>query len=218
MDCDPNWQATIIGVVADHHVSWKRSNGPLVYTSAQQANRSQAITFYVRTAGASLNEQKIRAIVRRQAPGVAVFDVQSMPVRMAEFASGDRAMALLIGSFSVLALVITLVGIYGVVAYSSTLRTPEFGVRFALGARRPDILWLVFREVTVIIAAGLVLALPAAWFGLSIARNQLYHVTLHDPLVFGIAIPAVILCSCIAAAVPAARVAGMNIQTALRHN
>ncbi len=216
---DANWLATIIGVAADYRLSWRRSQAPLIYTSAQQARRVSDITFYARTtADSTLSEQAIRSLLLRVTPLLPAYDVQSMSNRMREFASGDRAMALLISVFAGLALVISLVGVYGVIAYSSSLRGTEFGVRFALGAQRQDVMWLVLREAIFIIAAGLILALPAAWFGLSFVRSQLYEVTLHDPAVFLIAIIALAACSLLAALAPAARATRVDIQSALRHN
>jgi|GEM_PF-2967905 len=216
---DPNRQATIIGVVPDYHISWKRSHAAQLYTAAQQAPRVSAITFYVRHSGGSaLTEQTLRDLVRREAPLLSAYDVQTMSVRMEEFASGDRAMALLISVFAALALTISLIGIYGVIAYSSSLRDAEFGVRFAVGAQSRDVMWLVFREAIVIVAVGLLLAFPAVWFGLLLVRTQLYDVSLRDPALFLAATLLLVGSSFLAALAPASRAARMNIQTALRHN
>jgi predicted permease len=65
---DPNWLATVVGVVADHHESWRTTKGLTVYTAAQQARRETEITYYVRTAGPSLPEQIIREIVLAGSP------------------------------------------------------------------------------------------------------------------------------------------------------
>ena len=216
---DPNWPATIIGVAADYRLSWKRSQASLIYISAQQARRVSDITFYARTSpNFSLTEQAIRNLLRRETPLLPAYDMQSMQNRMREFASGDRAMTFLIAVFAALATLISLVGVYGVIAYSSSLRGTEFGVRFALGAQRRDVIWLVLRESLLIVTGALALAIPAAWFGLSLIRSQLYHVTLHDPSVFLTAIIALTICSLLAALVPATRAAQVDIQSALRHN
>ncbi len=100
---DPNWLATIVGVIADHHQSWKRANAPLIYTPAQQARRVTDITYFVRTAGQPLSPQTIQAIVHKQVPAISPYDVTTMRTRMAEFASRERAMALLVAAFAALA-------------------------------------------------------------------------------------------------------------------
>jgi predicted permease len=216
---DPNWQATLVGIVADHHVSWKRNHASLIYTPAQQAPHPEAINFYVRTSNDRvLAEPRIRELVRREAPMLSTFDLQTMQMRMAEFASGDRAMALLIWTFAALALVISLLGIYGVIAYNANSRTTEFGIRFALGARRFQVIKLMLQEAVFIVTLGVILALPVCWFGLSLARTQLYRVSLHDPLIFTSAILALTLCSFFAAVVPAIRSTRMDVQAALRHH
>jgi len=216
---DPNWQGTIIGVVAEYRLSWKHGAGKQIYTCAQQAPRAVPITFYVRTtAGSALKERSLRELVAREAPMLSAFDIQPMQVRMEEFASGDRAMTLLIGAFAAIALAISLIGIYGVVAYTSSLRVTEFGVRLALGAQPVNVLWLVLREAVLIVAAGLVLAIPVAWFALSLARTQLHEVSLHDPTIYTAAIAIIAVCVLVTAGLPASRAARMNVHAALRRN
>jgi predicted permease len=215
---DPNWLATIIGVAEDYHVSWKRSNAPLLYTSAQQERRISDMTFYVRTrTGFSLTEQNIRDLVRSEAPSLAAYDVQTMATRMENFASGERAMTLLTGFFAALALVIAVVGIYGVVAYTSSLRTAEFGVRISVGAQQADIILLIVREAALIVTGGLILALPLGWLGLSLIRTQLYGMTFYQPLLYLTAICVLTGCSFMAALIPARRATRMNVQAALRY-
>jgi ABC-type lipoprotein release transport system permease subunit len=215
---DPNWLATIIGVVEDYHVSWRRSNAPLLYTPAQQERRISDMTFYVRTrTGFSLTEQNIRDLVHSEAPSLAAYDVQTMATRMENFASGERAMTLLTGLFAALALVIAVVGIYGVVAYTSSLRTVEFGVRISVGAQQADIILLIVREAALIVASGLILALPLGWLGLSLIRTQLYGITFYQPLLYLTAICVLTACSLIAALIPARRATRMNVQAALRY-
>lgn len=214
---DPNWLATIVGVAEDYHVSWKRSNASLLYTPAQQEHRISDMTFYVRTRpGFSFTEQNIRDLVRSEAPSLSAYDVQTMTNRMENFASSERSMTLLTGLFAGLALVIAVVGVYGVVAYTSSLRTVEFGVRISVGAQQADIMLLIVKEAALILAVGLALALPVAWVGLSLVRTQLYGMTFYQPLLYLAAICVLSVCSLIAALIPARRATRMNVQTALR--
>ncbi len=215
---DPNWLATIIGVVADFHVSRKRSNASLIYTAAQQAPRVSEMTFYLRTLpGATVTEPQIRKLVQDEIPGLPAYDLATMPARMYEFASGEHAMTLLTAVFASLALLIAVVGIYGVVAYTSSLRTVEFGVRISVGAQRSDIIWLIVREAAFIVATGLILAIPFTWLALVSIRTQLYGITFNQPLIYTSAILLLAASGFISALIPAGRVTRMNVQAALRH-
>ncbi|MDQ2842180.1 MAG: ABC transporter permease [Acidobacteriota bacterium] len=213
---DPNWLATVVGVIADHRQSWKRANGSLVYTAAQQTKRETEITYYVRTASGYLSEKTIRRIVHREAPGISSYDVATMPSRMAEFASGERAMAVLVSTFAVLALAIAAVGIYGLISYSASMRTVEFGVRIAVGAQPSDIMRLVLKEAGIILAGGVVLCVPLACFALAISRHQLTGISYGHPAIYAAALLLVILCTLAGAAVPARRAARMSVHGALR--
>jgi putative ABC transport system permease protein len=215
---DPHWLATVVGIAADHHQSWRRANAPLLYTAAQQARRITDITYYVRTKNGFLPEQTIRAIVRREAPAISAYDVGTMASRMAEFASGERAMTLLVSAFAGLALVIAAVGIYGVVAYSASLRTVEFAVRVSVGARPPDIFRLVVMEAVLIVASGVALAIPLMYACMSIVRHQLEGVSLRAPGTYIGAVLLLSLCSLLAAWLPARRALGMSVHGALRHS
>src|SRR5581483_1883164 len=122
--------------------------------AAQQGRRVTDMTYYVRTRHGTLSEQTIRQLVRGEAPAIAPYDIATMQTRMAGFASGERAITLLVGVFAALALVIAALGIYGVVSYSASLRTAEFAIRISVGARPADIIRLVLREAALILGAG----------------------------------------------------------------
>jgi predicted permease len=215
---DPDWMATIVGVVADHHVSWEQEKSFLIYSSAQQLQRISDMTFYVRTSsGVALNEQQIESLIQREVPGLPVYKVQTMLARIKEFALAGHAMALLTVLFAALACIIAVVGIYGVISYTSTLRTMEFGVRIAVGATPSDILGLIIREVGMILAVGLLLAVPFAWFGLFSIRTQLYAISFNQPLIYVGAVLLLLVASAASALIPALRTTRMNVQTALRH-
>ncbi len=216
---DPKRKATVIGVVADTSVSWKRSGMPLIYTAAQQAPHIWELTFYARSNGKTvLNEAMIRDLVRRQSPALTPYDIGPMSLRMEGFASRERTMTMLIQIFAALALLISLLGIYGVVAYSSSLRTGEFGVRLALGAQRENILLLVLKEALIIIGCGLLLAVPACFLGLTLIRSQVSNVSLRDPAILGGSVIAVVACSLLAVLAPARRAARLDVYSVLRHN
>jgi len=214
---EPNWQATVVGLVADYHQSWKRAGPPIVYTPAQQAQSISEMTYYVRTSANALPEATIRSILQEDAPGLAAYDVATMESRMAGFAAGERSMALLTAVFGLLSLAIAAVGIYGVVAYGASLRITEFGVRVAVGAQPGDIRWLVLREALLILAAGLILATPLTIGALSLAGHQLVSGVAHQAGIYLGAVLLLAVCTLSAALHPARRATRISTLSALRH-
>jgi ABC-type antimicrobial peptide transport system permease subunit len=136
---------------------------------------------------------------------------------MAEFASADHAMAVLVGAFALLALAIAAVGIYGVVAYSASLRTLEFGVRVSVGATSSDIVRLVLREAVVILLGGVVVGIPLTYLGLSLVRHQLVGISFSEPAIYSGALLLLTICTLIAALVAATRATRISVLGALKH-
>ena len=116
-----------------------------------------------------------------------------------------------------LATLLAVVGLYGVMAYTVARRTREIGIRMALGARSGDIGWLVTREVLLIVAAGIIVGLPAAWWLSRFVATQLYGVKPMDPLALGAAIIGLTCVAVLAGLVPSRRAAKVNPTVALRY-
>jgi ABC-type antimicrobial peptide transport system permease subunit len=119
-------------------------------------------------------------------------------------------------AFGALALLLAVIGLYGVLSFVVTQRTHEIGVRMALGATCATALWLIIRDASVMIAAGTMIALPAVWGLRRFVESQLFGVEpLHPPT---IAIAAVVLIAVglAAAMLPAWRAASVNPADALR--
>ena len=89
-------------------------------------------------------------------------------------------MTLLASLVGAIAAVLAAIGIYGVMSFSAARRTREIAVRMALGAQRGSVTWMVLREVSLLALAGIVLALPAAWFLMEMVQSQLFGVAPHD--------------------------------------
>ena len=98
-------------------------------------------------------------------------------------------LATLSGSFGTLALLLSLVGLYGVMSFVVTQRTREIGIRLALGATRSATVWLVLRDALVMIAAGIAIALPCVWALGRLVESQLYDVKPTDPVAIAVATP-----------------------------
>jgi ABC-type antimicrobial peptide transport system permease subunit len=108
------------------------------------------------------------------------------------------------------------VGLYGVLAYATEQRTREIGVRLALGARRWSVVGLIVREMAVIAGLAIVLALPSVMLLARLVRNQLYGISVFDPLALASALALTVVMTALAAALPARRAASVEPMRALR--
>jgi ABC-type antimicrobial peptide transport system permease subunit len=128
----------------------------------------------------------------------------------------ERMLSALSSSFGTLALLLSLVGLYGVMSFVVTQRRREIGIRLALGATRLSTIWLVLRDALVMIAGGTAIALPCVWALGRLIESQLYDVKPTDPVT--ILAATLVLCSTALAAalIPARRASTVNPTDALR--
>jgi predicted permease len=206
----------IIGVVKDF--SRRNLRDQQVETIFLQYfdNQSADGTFYVRTRGdADRALSSLRAAVAEVDPELPV-TLTTLDDQIQRSLRTERMLASLSTAFGTLALLLAVIGLYGVMSFVVTQRTQEIGVRMALGATRASALWLVVRDAFIMIGAGLLIALPSV-FGLRrFIETELFGVTaLHLPT---IAVAAVVLAlvGLSAAMLPAWRAATMNPTDALR--
>jgi hypothetical protein len=161
-------------------------------------------------------ESAIQERVHHLDPKLVVDHMITMEEQVDESVSNERAVAMLATSFSVLALLMTAVGLYGVLAFATTQRTREIGVRMALGAQRGSVVMLVMREMAMTAVIGIAVALPAA-FGLSkLISSLLFEVQPGDPLTLAACVMICVLMVALAAAIPARRAASIDPMKALR--
>ena len=120
-------------------------------------------------------------------------------------------------AFAGLALVLGMVGIYGVLAFLVSRRTREIGIRIALGAQRGDVLWLVLREGAKFAAVGIALGLASAFVVTRWMASELYGVSSADPLTFGSVAALMGLVTMLACFIPARRAAKVDPMVALRY-
>jgi ABC-type antimicrobial peptide transport system permease subunit len=118
--------------------------------------------------------------------------------------------------FGGLAALLVAIGLYGTLAYRVNRRTTEIGVRMALGAPRSQVLWMVLRDSLYLVAAGLLLGLPLAWFASRLMASMLYQLSAHDPVSLFCAGLGVLVVSIAAALIPARRAASVEPMRALR--
>jgi putative ABC transport system permease protein len=158
----------------------------------------------------------IRSIVARHDPNTPVRRDRTLERLSVQSTAGYRFRAAIVGMFAALALVLAMIGVFGVLAYSVQQRQREFGVRVALGASSPSILWLVFGSAGRLIAIGGVIGLALALLlGRSIAAF-LFGVPAVDPVTFAGVVVVVLLTAAAASAAPAWRAARVDPVTMFR--
>ena len=219
-DSHPNVKpdTAIVGVVGNvRHTDLRTELGPAVYRPYAQRGHPVGVQFYVLTTQSpEASEASIRKVIHDLDPTLVVSGIRTMEAQ-AELASfGERALAILAVGFSILALILAAVGLYGVLAYSTEQRTREIGVRLALGAPRTSIVVTVLREMALIAAIATVVALPSVVLLARLFRSQLYGVSVYDPLTLAASTALIIITVLLAAALPARRAAGVQPMQALR--
>lgn len=158
----------------------------------------------------------VRNAVRSADPEQPVFDVKTMTQRMDDVAQTRRAPMILLSLFSGVALLLAALGVYGVLAFSVAQRTPEFGIRLALGATPANIAQLVLRQGSVLVLIGIITGL-AGYLALSqIVAKLLYGVAATDPAILAIAPLVLALVALAACLLPARRATKVDPMVALR--
>jgi predicted permease len=215
---DVHPDTTIVGVVGDiKHADLRTEMREAVYRPYLQEKHPGGVVVYVRTAPQpEAVEGAIRQTIHQLDPTLVVDGLRSMEAQVNRSASDERALAILAIGFSLLAMVLAAVGLYGVLAYSTEQRTREIGVRLALGAQRSGVVVMVVREMVLIAAIAVVIALPSVVALARLFRSQLYGVTTFDPLTLAGAVMLTAVMVTIAAALPARRAATVEPMQALR--
>jgi predicted permease len=215
---DAKYDTTIVGVVGDiRHTDLRTKLGPAVYLPYLQMKHPIGVVVYVQTTQPpQLFAGAIRQAIHQLDSTLVVDGLRTMEDQAGRTVSDERALAFLATGFSILAMVLAAVGLYGVLAYSTEQRTREIGVRLALGSPRLAVVLLVIREMAVIAAVATVIALPATVALARLFRSQLYGVTAFDPLTLAGAMLFTALMVALAAALPARRAASIQPMQALR--
>ena len=177
-----------------------------------------SVTFYVRAAGRpSSLYPALRSEVKKLDASMPVFAMQTLDEQLDQTLLTERLIALLSAGFGVLATLLASIGLYGVMAFVVTRRTKEIGLRMALGANPGSVIWIVMKEVLLLLAIGLVVGIPAAIALGRFVSTQLYGVQAQDPRVAGLAIVLLAGVAALAGMIPARRASRIDPLIALRY-
>ena len=209
---------TIVGVIADIKLSdlteGQRSVGAYYFSTDQEV--PGFLTFAVKTAGdPSTLTSAVRGVINRLDRELPVFETQTMEQRMERSLIGRRSPVVLSLLFGGVALLLSAIGIYGVLAYLVTQRRREFGIRIALGSSARAIFALVLREGLLLVGAGLVLGGAGAFALRKSLQSQLFGVAASDPMVLTTVTGLLALVAVLACAWPANRATRTNSVIAL---
>jgi predicted permease len=209
----------IVGVVKDAKLTdLKEKPTRYVFTPALQDKDPGGITYFIRTTGdAAIFGTMAHQVVSRVDATLPVFDVKTLHEQANETHYIDRMISFLSAAFGLLATLLAAVGLYGVMSYAVARRTKEIGIRIALGAPSKDVLWSVMREVLLLSAIGIAVAIPIA-LGLGrYIQSQLYGLQALDPGTIIICVILLAAVSSLAGWIPAHRATRVDPITALRY-
>ncbi len=190
---------------------------PVTYFSRGQMNRQSLVLFVRSSLPAGALEKSIRGLVASIDPDQPVFDFRSMFDRVSDTWAASRFLSMLLLIFAALALTLSMVGLYGVLAYTTVRRSREIGVRMALGARPGQILTLILRHGVRLLALGLTIGLAGAFLFSQLLRGFLFQVSALDPAIYAGVSLLLGLAALVACWIPARRAARVDPIVALRY-
>ncbi len=213
---DDKHTVTVIGVIADTHINGLKDDAAMVYLP-YWAYTPLTLSFLVRSSQTSdtLIPEMQRAIWQID-PQVAIPTLKSMDEQVRDSVTGERFQAMVLSAFGAAALSLALLGVYGVLAYSVSLRRQEFGIRIALGSGKSALIGLVLRQAAYPVLLGTGVGLTMALIALRWVRSLLYQTPLMDPLAVGGSVLLLLVAATVAAMVPARRAASTDPMRALR--
>ncbi len=210
-------QIEIVGLAADvRFASLREAAPPTLYLPYRQ-HRQHLMTFAVRATGEPTTLiGSIRRTLAALDPNVPLFDVRTQVEQIDLAVRQERLFAHLVSGFALLALLLACLGTYGTLAYSVVRRTPEIGLRMALGAERLDVIVMILRESLVPVVVGLVLGVGGALGATRFIQGMLFGLAGQDAPTLGVAVLVLVASALLAAWLPSLRASRLDPMSALR--
>jgi predicted permease len=213
-------EMVVVGVAADAKYNNLREK-PLPRIYAPLANplwENPAAFYEVRTyADPQAAAAALRQVVQEIAPTLPPIEVRTMSGLIDDSLQTDRFIQQLASAFSLLALLLAAIGLYGLMAYTVSRRTRDIGIRLALGAEQGNILWQVLRETLVLVLMGIVIGVPLALGGTHLVRSMLFGLGFADPVAILFAATLLTIVAALAGFLPAWRASRVDPMVALRY-
>jgi predicted permease len=215
----PNDQhpTTVVGVVADTRINGLKDTAAMVY-APYWAYTPWTLSFLVHSSKPSdVLIPEIRRVLWGIDSKVAIPILKSMDEQVGDSVATERFQALVLTSFGATALLLALLGVYGVLVYSVSLRQQEFGIRIALGSGKAALMKLVLRQAALPVLLGTVVGLTLSFLVIRWMRSLLYQTSAVDPLAVGGSLVLLLVAAALAAVLPARRAASVDPMQALRN-
>ena len=208
----------IIGVVTTaKYTSIRSEPQPQLYFPYFARPSIGRLTMYVRTSQKpEALAGSMRQVIRQLDPTLPVYSLRSVEEQVRRSLVNERFIASLSSVLGVLATLLAMVGIYGVMAYTVSRRTREIAIRMAFGAASTRVASLIVRDMLALVAAGVLLALPALWWLTRFVESQLYEVAPTDPAAILLAVGVMLGAASLAVLMPSRRALRVNPKVALR--
>jgi predicted permease len=213
---------TVVGVVADAiYETLRQAAPPTVYCPFVQREGTMpvgiGVVFEAHVAGSlAQGAEALRSTLQAKLPGSPV-KVRALTDQVARALVRERMMAALAAAFGILGLLLAAVGLYGLLTYTVARRTNEIGIRLALGAMRREVLWMVLRQVLLLLGMGVAVGIPVAWGASRFVSSLLFGVKGTDAWTLGAATATLTAAGLVAGFLPAWRASRVDPMVALRY-
>ncbi|HEV7796547.1 MAG TPA: ABC transporter permease [Pyrinomonadaceae bacterium] len=211
----------IVGVIGDSkYDNAKEKADRSVFRPILQVQDQQTFNnvFELRTVGDPLSvSAEVRGAIAQVNDKLPILNITSLRLQTDEALKQERLIAQLVSFFGVLGLLLSCVGLYGIMAHAVVRRTNEIGIRMALGAERRNIIWMVLKESLLLVAFGLVIGIPAAWAAAHLISSQLFGLNPSDPITLATAALLLTVVAALAGYLPARKASRVNPLIALRY-
>lgn len=213
---DDQHDITVVGVVADGRINGLKNSAAMMYLP-YYAYTPWMLSFLVRSAQTSdAVIPEMRRVLWNIDPQIAIPTLRSMDEQVSDSVATDRFQAVVLSSFGGAALLLALLGVYGVLAYSVSLRQQEFGIRIALGSGKAALMRLVLLQAATPVLCGAVAGLALSVVVLRYIGSLLYQTPLMDPVAIGGSVLLLLVAAACAAVIPARHAASVDPMHALR--